>query len=347
MNHKRNQLLDITKGIAIIMVILGHAIQQYSGLDSRSALNLGIERFILSFHMPLFMLVSGYLFSFSLKRHSEGEIIKKRIKMFLFPILTVAVIRHFRRNISHLEFSSFVTGFPSSLFDSLWFFWSIIIITLSVCMVHKWLKDNVIGYMFIIFVTLLLPDVYPLRAYVHLVPVFLLGYAYASIEKYIERGGQLLGFQLVLFIIMLYIYILMFPHFGNDEMIYFSRYSLVGSIDIVGDILRDLFRFFIGVVGSLMMLLALNILIRLNILSGRMFSFLTTIGGMTFGLYVFQDLLLMFLSPMAKFLNRDYYILNALISFVFIFLMAIYMTRIAGNNKWSSLLFLGKVERNQ
>lgn len=189
MNQKRNQLLDAVKGVAIILVVLGHAIQQYAGLDNRSALDLGFERFIVSFHMPLFVLVSGYLFYFSLQRHSELDIVKKRIKMFTLPILTMAVIKHLRGNIYHFELTSFVTDFPTSLFNSLWFFWAMIIITMFVCIVHKFFKNHWAGYLAAVAVTLTLPNVYPLRAYVHLLPVFLLGYAAASDRIKTVLGG--------------------------------------------------------------------------------------------------------------------------------------------------------------
>ena len=45
MTQERNQLLDATKG-AIIYVVLGHSIHLYAGLDNRTALDLGIERFM-------------------------------------------------------------------------------------------------------------------------------------------------------------------------------------------------------------------------------------------------------------------------------------------------------------
>ena len=189
MIQKRNQLLDAAKGVAIVLVVLGHTIQQYAGLDNRTALDLGFERFIVSFHMPLFMLVSGYLFYFSLQRHSELDIVKKRIKMFAFPILTVAVIKHLRGNISHFELTSFVTDFPSSLFNSLWFFWAMIIIILFMCIVHKYFKNHWVGYLIAIVITLSLPNVYPLRAYVHLLPVFLLGFVAASDRVRTVLGG--------------------------------------------------------------------------------------------------------------------------------------------------------------
>ena len=343
MAQERNQLLDATKGVAIILVVLGHSIQQYAGLDNRTALDIGFERFIISFHMPLFMLISGYLFYFSLQRHSEIDIVKKRIKMFALPILTMAVIKHLRWNVFHFEISSFITGFPTSLFNSLWFFWAMIIITMFVCVVHKYFKSHWAGYVVAIVITLSLPNVYPLRAYVHLLPVFLLGYLAASDKvKNALGGGKPIVVQSVLFVIVLGLYLIMFPYFDFDDMIYFSRYSLASSDDIGRDIVKDLFRFSIGIMGSIGTLLALNVLIRLRMLKGRSLSYLSIIGNMTFGLFVFQDLMLMILNPIAKHLNSEYYILNSFISFVVIFITALLLTIMAEKSKLTRFLFLGK-----
>lgn len=187
----RNQLLDVTKGVAIILVILGHAIQQCSGLDNHTALNLWIERFILSFHMPLFMFVSGYLFYFSLRRHSEKDILRNRLKMFAIPILTMAAIHHLVSHFVHFDMRAFFMDIPYNLFNSLWFFWAMLIVTLFMCLVHRWLNDSILGYVAVVSVTLLLPDVYPLRAYVHLLPVFTLAYLFAKYKNKLIGGGKI------------------------------------------------------------------------------------------------------------------------------------------------------------
>ena len=51
--EKRDSTIDIMKGIGIILVILGHAIQNNY---------VPLNKVILSFHMPLFFFVSGMLF---------------------------------------------------------------------------------------------------------------------------------------------------------------------------------------------------------------------------------------------------------------------------------------------
>ena len=75
----RNQALDITKGIGIILVIVGHF----------ATIPHWAWQFIFSFHMPLFFIVAGYLF----KPRDIKESLKKDFKRLIVPyFLTCAAI---------------------------------------------------------------------------------------------------------------------------------------------------------------------------------------------------------------------------------------------------------------
>lgn len=50
---KRIEYLDYAKGIGIILVVLGHIL-----------IKGNIKIYIYSFHMPLFFIISGYLFNY-------------------------------------------------------------------------------------------------------------------------------------------------------------------------------------------------------------------------------------------------------------------------------------------
>ncbi len=56
----RNVYLDIVKYVAIFLVIWGHVVQQSLAPGVVPLKAAGIYRFIYSFHMPLFMGISGY-----------------------------------------------------------------------------------------------------------------------------------------------------------------------------------------------------------------------------------------------------------------------------------------------
>ena len=55
-DKKRMDYIDIAKGIGIILVILGHR-----------NISTDIKQFIYTFYMPLFFMLSGYLFKFKNK----------------------------------------------------------------------------------------------------------------------------------------------------------------------------------------------------------------------------------------------------------------------------------------
>lgn len=85
--EKREKWIDTIKGLAIICVVLGHAID---GIRS-AAMYTGYERFlrnlediISTFHMPLFITVSGYLYA---KVYLYKSLSKKKEKIINFILL--------------------------------------------------------------------------------------------------------------------------------------------------------------------------------------------------------------------------------------------------------------------
>ena len=54
----RDNRLDTLKGLLIILVIMGHVI---TSLDNANRVNHAVMGLIYIFHMPLFILISGYL----------------------------------------------------------------------------------------------------------------------------------------------------------------------------------------------------------------------------------------------------------------------------------------------
>jgi fucose 4-O-acetylase-like acetyltransferase len=80
------QWIDIAKGIGIILVVIGHFINnKYFG---------GLKEYIYWFHMPLFFIISGMLYR---QRKSFSNFAAKRFKQLLIPyccFLTLAFISH-------------------------------------------------------------------------------------------------------------------------------------------------------------------------------------------------------------------------------------------------------------
>lgn len=80
---------DNLKGFAIILVIFGHALQYVIGTEY--AYDNILYRLIYSFHMPLFMMISGFFFYNSLSR-SFVEVFKSKFIFILLPCLIWSLV---------------------------------------------------------------------------------------------------------------------------------------------------------------------------------------------------------------------------------------------------------------
>ena len=94
----RNVYLDIVKYVAIFLVIWGHVVQQSLAPGVVPVKADGIYRFIYSFHMPLFMGISGYFFGKSVQK-VKGPLtyakkkLKKRVLGLVVPMLAFGFLK--------------------------------------------------------------------------------------------------------------------------------------------------------------------------------------------------------------------------------------------------------------
>ena len=80
----RNKAFDMLKLFAIFLVVWGHCIQNLHTCDFYEE---PVYKIIYSFHMPLFMVISGY-FSLSSMRATTGSFLKKKFNQLLLPSFT-------------------------------------------------------------------------------------------------------------------------------------------------------------------------------------------------------------------------------------------------------------------
>ena len=83
---ERRKDLDFAKGIGIILMVLGHC---YSAGNGEL-----IRTWFYSFHMPLFMLVSGYLFSYSFRKRNLADLLEHRLRSMLHPIIMATILNN-------------------------------------------------------------------------------------------------------------------------------------------------------------------------------------------------------------------------------------------------------------
>lgn len=94
-SKKRILEIDIAKGFAIILAVIGHAFPDavkgfwIAGKDSLAA---SVEGFIYSFHMPLFFMCSGFLLFPKLSGGGTNNQVKSRFKRLMIPYLFLSFL---------------------------------------------------------------------------------------------------------------------------------------------------------------------------------------------------------------------------------------------------------------
>lgn len=82
--NKQIEWINILRGFAIFLIVFGHAIGYSKGLKD-------VSRYLSSFYVPLFFLISGYLFNEN-KQEKMSTYIKRKAKRILIPYFVFAIL---------------------------------------------------------------------------------------------------------------------------------------------------------------------------------------------------------------------------------------------------------------
>jgi len=88
MTHKEINTSDwilIAKGIGILLVVIGHF-----NPESSPTYWTNLRSVIYSFHMPLFFLLSGYLYSHG--KYTYKQLLSNKIKRLVYPFVSIAFL---------------------------------------------------------------------------------------------------------------------------------------------------------------------------------------------------------------------------------------------------------------
>ena len=234
---KRETTLDLAKGFLIIFVVLGHSIQYSFGnnwLESLFFFDEVVFKTIYSFHMPLFMMISGYLFYNSNKKNFKPLFLSK-LKAIGIPMLTFILLNYMlqyilmllRGNVIGVFYHYFNTIFFGC---TMWFLCSLLLNIIVVAILTRLLKNNMLLYlvMILIFViTLFIPDSIILSHHKFMFPFFCLGYVVRQNETplYVSLKNKfLLGSLTILSVAAVW-------WFNKETYIYTSGFCVLGRGD--------------------------------------------------------------------------------------------------------------------
>lgn len=157
--------------IGIILVVLGHSFHEFP--DGRHGTSMLLYRLCYSFHMPLFLFVSGFLMAFSTemsgKKRSPSKFIISKVKRLLLPMIVLTVITFVPRakmsfaadEVISLNSHNFIMSFIDSSYMPIPFFWFLHVSFLLLCgcfliiYVFKKIKIPPLVTLIIIFIILL------------------------------------------------------------------------------------------------------------------------------------------------------------------------------------------------
>lgn len=285
---KRNLFLDFAKAFAVILVVIGHCIQFGAGtnyLKEELFFDNIIFKYIYSFHMPLFMLISGYLFAFGIRKGAK-DIIVNKTKSLIVPILAWATLplAVFLITKDVTVFSVIKYYIANSIY-SLWFLWAVFWCSLIVLVVNKLLNDKIFVYILIFVVSFFVPDIYHIDLYKFMFPYFVIGYMYKKYDLQ-EKLKAIYNSDCFICVIGI-VFILLFCLFERDSYIYVSGHLIVGK-DFVNQLFVDFYRYITGLTGSVFTLLLLikiyNFCTQKKILKEN--NVILTIGKNTMGIYI-------------------------------------------------------------
>lgn len=199
---QREYWIDELRGFAILCVVLGHVIQRTStGLDYTNGIMCFLDVFVNSIHMPIFFIVSGYMYGIvdrnKIQQGYAKEFFVKKSLDLLLPYTYFAVAIWFGKMI----FSEYVTKTVSihdllTMFISpiafLWYIYVLFIISILIALLDKFLKGNNVK---ILIATLLLlaveaifsPSNMSVQRTVHYISFFFIGTMIAENKKVLEN----------------------------------------------------------------------------------------------------------------------------------------------------------------
>ena len=338
----RNVFLDVLKGVAIILVVLGHSIQYGSGaeyLENNCFFDNAVYKMIYGFHMPLFMLISGYLFHHSIEKYSFSKNVKSRFMTLMLPIFCWAVVSYI---ISFLD-GTLMVEYPFRAFYyififTLWFLGAIFVCSFIVLIVNRFLRDSRIVYLCLFILAFVTPDGLVCKMYKFMYPFFVAGYFFAKDKGNLKQKKWMKQEMLLPIFTILYLVLLLF--YRRESYIYNSPYCIIQD-NPLAYLVNDLYRMCIGFVGSVSIILIVKLIYSKTNEDIAVNKCLTYIGKNSLGIYSVSTYLFSYLIPaVTRSLSELNYIIVCVISCVVI-VCSLMVTELLKKVKLLNVLFLG------
>lgn len=337
--EKRDSSIDSLRGLAIILVVLGHSLQ-YTNTDFDNNI---LFRIIYSFHMPLFMFISGYVTFFGQDKMVSG--FKKRATLLLFPYFSWAIVTFFLNAIQADQLSWHHAGiFFTNLAKSpdnngLWFLWLIFLIN-GIIVLLKMAKIRLEIGLFVLWAVLNFflikrPEINFLGVGLlkyHLL-YFLLGFLFCKTrDQHKKIYTRLLYVCCIVFPFAVAYWHRTIPPFFISELNLKDKWTLI---------LWFSYQYFCGIMGTGLAIVVIN---GLNKLVPALTAQLKKLGLITLEIYAIHYYLL---SIMLAVFTVQEYSLRVFLVFSMTFLSSILVISLMKRSSLLSLVFFGQMKKKE
>ena len=341
---ERCEEIDFVRGVAIILVVLAHCIQCGNGSEYYSSLHFfdnAIYKVIYSFHMPLLMVISGWLFAVNINKRSILKNFMGRVKAILLPVFMWNLLLCMR----HLLSMNFIAWLKNYLYTSIttfWFLWAVFYASIGMLFIHALSKKKVMEMVLLIIsfiITFVTPDILNAECYKFMWPCFVMGF-YANKNKKIITDGlsKIAKFRWIAVSLGVFLFIVGILLYNRESYIYTSGWTLLNKSDSFRMLLTDGYRVLLGCIGSGLCIWLSKVITKC--FSGKWsIKVVNSLGKSSLGIYIVSTYCNIILQRIT--VNFKYNLLITIGETIVILGAAYLVTRIIQFNKWTSKLFLG------
>lgn len=338
----RSAYLDVVKGLLIMMVVLAHSIQFGSGqdfYDGQEYYSDPVFKWIYGFHMPLFMVVSGFLFWRTVNRYPAWRVARSRVRSLLLPIVSWQTLY-----LALLLLAGTIVLNKYLLYSytgALWFLWSVLLSSMLVLTGHVAFRDSLLYYVAVWIGLLFVPEHRLSGLHVFLYPYFVMGYLWNKWNGREWYNGTTRQSRMVMLVAAVAVYMLLYFVYDIPERsIYLNGTTLLGRGSLGVQLGIDIVRYLYGTVGIVMLMVAIDLLMPCLSRMVRLQSLLCLLGCHTLGIYIINHytMLSMLTLPVAS----TYYYMLTIAETVVMLWFAVGLIWLIRKNRWSRYLLLGE-----
>lgn len=241
------------------------------------------------------MLVSGFLFAYSVEKRTWTETLMNRLTVIVMPVMLwsfvpfgIDILKQLHANQS-VSLWYIMQKYIFTALGNLWFLWAIFWCSTAVTIVKQFFKDSKWVYLAGFLLTFIIPDVpdvIGLHLHKYMYPFFIAGYFYnkngyaSKLEKVYTNNMVLLLIAAIFAVLLLF--------YNRDSYIYTTEYYLFRGTPLK-QLGIDLYRCAIGFAGSAFILLVLLKIYPL--FSDTVKKTIGYIGANTLGIYIVSNYL--------------------------------------------------------